>query len=135
MLKHKTFKYRIYPNKEQQVLISKTIGCSRFVFNYLLNAWQVLYETTGSGLSYHKCSTILTGLKKQEDTVWMNEVDSIALQTSVRNLADGFDRFFKKQNGKPRFKSKKNPVQSYTTKFVNNNIRLEDHRLKLPKLG
>ena len=65
----------------------------------------------------------------------MNEVDSIALQTSVRNLADGFDRFFKKQNGKPRFKSKKNPVQSYTTKFVNNNIRLEDHRLKLPKLG
>ena len=135
MLKHKTFKYRIYPNKEQQVLISKTIGCSRFVFNYLLNAWQVLYETTGSGLSYHKCSAILTGLKKQEDTVWMNEVDSIALQTSVRNLADGFDRFFKKQNGKPRFKSKKNPVQSYTTKFVNNNIRLEDHRLKLPKLG
>ena len=135
MLKHKTFKYRIYPNKEQQVLISKTIGCSRFVFNYLLNAWQVLYETTGSGLSYRKCSAILTGLKKQEDTVWMNEVDSIALQTSVRNLADGFDRFFKKQNGKPRFKSKKNPVQSYTTKFVNNNIRLEDHRLKLPKLG
>ena len=65
----------------------------------------------------------------------MNEVDSIALQTSVRNLADGFDRLFKKQNGKPRFKSKKNPVQSYTTKFVNNNIRLEDHRLKLPKLG
>ncbi len=135
MLKHKTFKYRIYPNKEQQVLISKTIGRSRFEFNYLLNSWQVLYETTGSGLSYHKCSTILTGLKKQEDTVWMNEVDSIALQTSVRNLADGFDRFFKKQNGKPRFKSKKNPVQSYTTKFVNNNIRLEDHRLKLPKLG
>ncbi len=135
MIKHKTFKYRIYPNKEQQVLISKTIGCSRFVFNYLLNAWQVLYETTGSGLSYHKCSAILTGLKKQEGTVWMNEVDSIALQTSVRNLADGFDRLFKKQNGKPRFKSKKNPVQSYTTKFVNNNIRLEDHRLKLPKLG
>jgi len=62
MLKHKTFKYRIYPNKEQQVLISKTIGCSRLVFNYLLNVWQVLYETTGSGLSYHKCSAILTGI-------------------------------------------------------------------------
>lgn len=135
MLKHKTFKFRIYPNKEQQVLISKTIGCSRFVFNYFLNAWQDPYETTGSGLSYTKCSAILTGLKKQEDTIWMNEVGSIALQTSVRNLADGFDRFFKKQNGKPRFKSKKNPVQSYTTKFVNHNIRLEDHRLKLPKLG
>ena len=89
MLKHKTFKFRIYPNKEQQVLISKTIGCSRFVFNYLLNAWQNLYETTGSGLSYPKCSAILTGLKMQEDTIWMNEVDSIALQTSVRHLADG----------------------------------------------
>ena len=65
----------------------------------------------------------------------MNEVDSIALQTSVRHLADGFGRFFKKQNGKPRFKSKKNPVQSYTTKFVNKNIRLEDQCLKFPKLG
>lgn len=65
----------------------------------------------------------------------MNEVDSIALQTSVRNLFEGFDRFFKNQNGKPRFKSKRNPVQSYKTKFVDNHIRLEDHRLKLPKLG
>ena len=62
MLKHKTFKYRIYPNKEQQVLISKTIGCFRFVFNNLLNAWQVLYETTGLGLSYHKYSAIFTGI-------------------------------------------------------------------------
>lgn len=65
MLKHKSFKYRIYPNKEQRVLISKTIGSSRFVFNYLLNAWQVLYETTGLGLSYHKYFAIFTGLNKQ----------------------------------------------------------------------
>ncbi|MBO1265913.1 IS200/IS605 family element transposase accessory protein TnpB [Proteiniclasticum sp. SCR006] len=135
MLKHKAFKFRIYPNNEQKILISKTIGCSRFVFNYLLDAWLDLYETTGSGLSYNKCSAILTELKKQDATIWMNEVDSIALQTSARHLADGFDRFFKKQNDKPRFKSKKNPVQSYTTKFVNNNIRIEDSRLKLPKLG
>jgi putative transposase len=135
MPKHKAFKFRIYPDKEQQILIGKTIGCSRFVFNYLLDAWQDLYETTGSGLSYNKCSAILTEIKQQDDTIWLNEVDSIALQTSVRHLADGFDRFFNKQNDKPCFKSKKNPVQSYTTKLVNNNIRLEDSRLKLPKLG
>ena len=50
-------------------------------------------------------------------------------------LADGFDRFYKKQNKKPQFKSKKNPVQSYTTKAVNGNIRIEGNTIKLPKLG
>lgn len=65
----------------------------------------------------------------------MKEVDSIALQASLRNLADSFDRFFKKQNQRPRFKSKSNPVQSYTTKNVNNSIELYDNKIKLPKLG
>lgn len=65
----------------------------------------------------------------------MKEVDSIALQASVEDLADGFDRFYQKQNGKPKFKSKKNPVQSYTTKCVNHNIRIIDNKIQLPKLG
>jgi putative transposase len=65
----------------------------------------------------------------------LKEVDSIALQKSVENLADSYDRYYKKQNKYPRFKSKKNPVQSYTTKHTNRNIAVEGNYIKLPKLG
>ena len=65
----------------------------------------------------------------------MKEVDSIALQKSVEIANDSYVRYYKKQNGYPRFKSKKNPVQSYTTKFVNGNIQVQDKHIKLPKLG
>ena len=130
---HKAYKFRIYPNKKQEVLIAKTIGCSRFVFNYFLDKWRKVYDSTGKGLSYNSCSKQLTQLKKE--LVWLKEVDSIALQSSLKHLADSYTRFFKKQNNAPRFKSKKNPVQSYTTKSTNNNISIINNRVKLPKLG
>lgn len=132
---HKAYKFRLYPNKEQVILINKTIGCSRFVYNHFLNQWNETYKETGKGLSYGKCSAQLPSLKKQGETEWLKEVDSIALQSSLRNLADSFDRFFKKQTKYPRFKSKKNPVQSYTTKATNGNITVLGNKMKLPKLG
>lgn len=132
---HKAYKFRLYPNKEQAILINKTIGCSRFVYNHFLNQWNEAYKETGTGLSYGKCSGQLPSLKKEEETEWLKEVDSIALQSSLRNLSDSFDRFLKKQNKYPRFKSKKNPVQSYTTKSTNGNIAVVGSKLKLPKLG
>ncbi len=135
MLINKAYKIRIYPNNEQQVLIAKTIGCSRFVFNYFLNKWDNTYKETGKGLSYNACSAELTQLKKQEDTIWLKEVDSVSLQSSLKNLADSYTRFFKKQNKAPRFKSKNNNVQSYTTKHTNGNIAIVGNRIKLPKLG
>lgn len=132
---HKAYKFRLYPTKEQVVLIIKTIGCSRFVYNHFLNQWNETYTEKGEWLSYGNCSAQLPFLKKQEETEWLKEVDSIALQSSLRNLSDSFDRFFKKQTKYPRFKSKKNPVQSYTTKATNGNISVEGNKLKLPKLG
>ncbi|MBC6973853.1 IS200/IS605 family element transposase accessory protein TnpB, partial [Bacillus sp. Xin] len=72
---------------------------------------------------------------KQQDTLWLKEVDSIALQSTLKNLADAFSRFFKKQNDIPRFKSKNNKVQSYTTKQTNGNIAIVGNKMKLPKLG
>lgn len=133
MLIHKSYKFRIYPNKEQEILISKTIGCSRFVFNYFLAKWNEIYKETGKGLSYKTCSSELPNLKK--DFRWLKEVDSIAIQSSVKNLAEAFSRFFKKQNDAPRFKSKRNKVQSYTTKHTNGNIVIVGNKVKLPKLG
>lgn len=133
MLVNKAYKFRIHPNKEQEVLIAKTIGCSRFVFNYFLAQWNDAYKETGKGLTYNSCSSQLTQLKKE--LVWLKEVDSIAIQSSLKNLADSYSRFFKKQNKAPRFKSKKNKVQSYTTKHTNGNIAIVGNRIKLPKLG
>ncbi|WP_368652756.1 IS200/IS605 family element RNA-guided endonuclease TnpB [Ornithinibacillus sp. 4-3] len=133
MLVNKAYKFRIYPTKKQEILLAKTIGCSRFVFNHFLKQWNETYKETGKGLTYHACSAELTKLKKE--LIWLKEVDSIALQSSLKNLADAYTRFFKKQNKAPRFKSKKNDVQSYTTKETNHNIAIIDNRIKLPKLG
>ncbi|QTR85335.1 IS200/IS605 family element RNA-guided endonuclease TnpB [Bacillus cytotoxicus] len=133
MLVNKVYKFRIYPNKEQEILIAKTIGCSRFVFNHFLAQWNDAYKETGKGLTYNTCSSQLTQLKKE--LVWLKEVDSTSLQSSLKNLADSYTRFFKKQNKAPRFKSKKNKVQSYTTKHTNGNIAIAGNKIKLPKLG
>ncbi len=133
MLIHKAYKFRMYPNKNQEVLIAKTIGCSRFVFNHFLAKWKDAYEETGKGLTYTTCSSQLTQLKKELE--WLKEVDRIALQSSLKNLADAYSRFFKKQNKVPRFKSKKNRVQSYVTKHTNGNIAVVGNKIKLPKLG
>ncbi|WP_342481111.1 IS200/IS605 family element RNA-guided endonuclease TnpB [Paenibacillus sp. FSL L8-0340] len=133
MIVHQAYKYRIYPNTGQQQLIRRMFGCCRFVFNHFLEEWNQTYAETGKGLSYQTCATQLPVLKTQYD--WLKEVDGIALQSAVRHVADSFDRFFKKQNQAPRFKSRKHPVQSYTTKFTNGNIAIEGNRLKLPKFG
>ncbi|OEK58956.1 IS200/IS605 family element RNA-guided endonuclease TnpB [Staphylococcus equorum] len=134
MVKHKAYKFRLYPNKEQAILINKTIGSSRFVFNHFLHLWNEAYKTTGKGLSYNTCATMIPALKKMDEYSWLKEVDSRALQSSVKNLEDSFKRFFKKQNKAPKFKSKKNPTQSYTTKNVSNTIQIDGNRIKLPKL-
>ncbi|ALX50204.1 hypothetical protein AOX59_17450 [Lentibacillus amyloliquefaciens] len=114
MLVHKAYKFRLYPTQEQAILIHQTIGCSRFVFNHFLSTWDDTYQETGKGLSYGKCSARLPALKA--DLPWLKEVNSIALQSSLKNLANAFDRFFQEQSNYPHFKSKNNQVQSYTTK-------------------
>ncbi|WP_191556702.1 IS200/IS605 family element RNA-guided endonuclease TnpB [Metabacillus idriensis] len=133
MIVNKAYNFRIYPTKKQETLIAKTIGCSRFVFNRFLEMWNDSYTETGKGLTYQSCSAELTQLKKE--CLWLKEVDSIALQSSLKNLSDSYTRYFKKQNKAPRFKSKKNSVQSYTTKHTNGNIAIIENKIKLPKLG
>jgi putative transposase len=151
LLRYKAFKFRIYPNKIQIELINKTIGCSRFVFNFFLGKqkekdsyWSIVEEmiqngqlpaNNWKGKCLNKFDTVksLPELKKQYP--FLKEVDSIALQKSVENLADAYSRYYKKQNKPPRFKSKKNPIQAYTTKHTNGNITVIENKIKLPKLG
>lgn len=137
------YKFRIYPTKEQEVIFAKTFGCTRYVYNYFLNLRNTQYFDNQISLSRYDCIKLLPSMKSCEETSWLKEVDSIALQSSVEYLDEGFKRFFedikKPKNkrrgvGKPKFKSK-HGKQSYTTKNVNNSIRIIDNMLLLPKIG
>ncbi|WP_242316113.1 helix-turn-helix domain-containing protein, partial [Bacillus cereus group sp. BfR-BA-01355] len=66
---NKAYKFRIYPNQAQAILINKTIGCSRFVFNHFLSLWDQAYKETGKGLTYGTCSAKLPAMKKE--LVWL----------------------------------------------------------------
>jgi putative transposase len=151
MLVKKAFKFRIFPNGKQVELINKTIGCSRFIFNFFLGKqrekdayWYIVEEmkqngqlpsNNWKGQLFNKYESVKAVRELKEHYSFLKEVDSISLQKSVENLADSYQRYYKKQNKEPRFKSKKNKVQSYTTKHTNGNIALLDKHIKLPKLG
>ncbi|MDO4523691.1 MAG: IS200/IS605 family element RNA-guided endonuclease TnpB [Eubacteriales bacterium] len=129
----KAYRYRIYPNKEQKIQLHKTFGCVRFVFNHYLDRRMKVYETEKRTLGYYDCAKELPGLKKEYP--WLKEVDSIALQSTLRDLDDAYKSFFRKDAGYPNFKSKKTHRFSYKTKCVNGNIQYQGRYLKLPKLG
>lgn len=134
MIQHKAYKFRIYPNVEQQVLLAKTFGCVRLVYNHFLGVKTKCYEEEKKSMSYSQCAAELVSLKKEK--TFLKEVDSIALQQSLRHLDTAFQNFFKdKKIGYPKFKSKKQHHYSYSTVCVNNNIRLENGILVLPKVG
>ncbi|MGM9986364.1 MAG: IS200/IS605 family element RNA-guided endonuclease TnpB [Bacillaceae bacterium] len=135
MKRYKAYKYRIYPNKEQKILINKTIGCSRYVFNHFLNESKKYYEETKKVLNFNQYCKMLTQLKKEENTKWLKEVDSTSLQATLKNLESAYKNFFKGNGKYPKFKSKKNKVQSYNSKNNKTTIRIQDGKLVLPKLG
>ena len=128
---NKSFKVRIYPNKEHKVLIDKTFGCVRYVYNYMLNLKQKLYEYYGLNLSYNNMSKILTELKKHK--VWLKEVDKWSLQNALKDLDFAYKMFFK-GSGYPKFKSKKRDTNSYRT---NDYLFLDkdNKKIKIPKVG
>ena len=111
----KAYKFRIYPNIEQKIMIDKTFGCTRFVFNKFLFERKEKYEENKIKLNVYEQLKELTDLKKENN--WLKEVDSCALQKCVFNLDDAFKNFFR-GNGYPRFKAK-GEHESYTT---NNNL-------------
>lgn len=129
----KSLKVRIYPNKKQEELIIKTFGCVRYVYNYYLDKRIKQYKNCKKSLSYNECSKDLTSLKKELE--WLKEPDKFSLQSSLKNLDEAYKRFFKNSGDFPKFKSKNNKKDSYTTKFTNNNIEIFENHIKLPKLG
>lgn len=126
---NKAYKFRLYPNKEQQVLFAKTFGCVRFIYNKMLGDKITYYEQTGDNLYCYPS-------QYKAEYPWLKEVDSLALVGAYNNLKSAYNNFFRdKKVGFPKFKNKHQGHNSYTTNLVNGNIALVDGRLKLPKLG
>lgn len=130
----KAFKFRIYPNKTQQLLLQKSFGCARFVYNYFLAKRIEKYKQDKSSMSCNQCSKELTALK--QELVWLKEPDKDALQKALKDLDDAYKNFFSRPEvGFPKFKSKKDRHKSYRTSYTNGNIKFLGNKVQLPKLG
>ena len=130
----KAYKFRIYPTEEQESFFVKSFGCVRKVYNLMLDDRMKIYEDTKNDSS--KKMSFPTPAKYKKDFPFLKEVDSLALANAQLNLDKAYKNFFRdKSVGFPRFKSKKNPVQSYTTNNQNGTVALIDNKfIKIPKL-
>ena len=126
---NKVYKFRIYPNKEQEILLSKHFGCSRFVYNYFLNERKEQYQKDNKSDNYYKQAKSLTELKKNEEYNWLKEVNSQSIQFALRSLEAAYDRFFRKLAQFPKFKSRKHKNTFTIPQFG----RLEENRIHIPK--
>ena len=129
MKQYKAYKYKLKPTTEQQLLLLKTFGCCRKVYNLMLADKINHYQNTGLNLK-------VTPAKYKSEFPFLKEVDSLALCNEQLHLEQAYKNFFRdKRCGFPKFKSKKTDSNSYTTNSVNNNIVLQNQAIKLPKLG
>ena len=124
----KTYKYRIYPNLEQQEYLTKTFGCIRFIYNKMLADKIEYYKETGEMLKN-------TPAQYKKEFEWLKEVDSLALANAQQNLEKAYKNFFRdKSVGFPKFKSKKTNYCSYTTNNQKGTVYIENSYVKIPKL-
>lgn len=131
----KGYKYRIYPNKQQEEQIQKTFGCCRFVYNQTLAYRNDKYKTSKESMNKTSCNNYVNQVLKKEYE-WLKEVDKFALTNSVYHMDNAYQKFFTEYTGFPKFKSKKNNKKTYTTNFTNGNIEVsfEGNKIKIPKL-
>ena len=125
--RHKSYKFRLYPNKKQMMMFEKTFGCSRFIWNQMLADKIQYYKETGKSLNN-------TPAQYKKDYPWLKEVDSLALCNVQLNLQKAYKSFFQSNFGFPKFKSKRHH-QSYQTYNQKGTIAIENGKVKLPKIG
>ena len=128
----KAYKYRLYPNAEQKVLIAKHFGCARFVYNWALSEKDKHYKETGKSLSKRQLQDMVVASKKA-DKEWLTEVNSQSLLASLANLETAFTNFFQGRAKFPRFKSKYASWQSFQCP-QHVTVDFQQGQINLPKL-
>ena len=126
---NKSFKVRIYPTKEQQMLLEKTFGASRFVYNHFLKLKSYLYQEFKIQINYNHTSKMLTELKRQKP--WLRVPDKWALGNALKDLDSAYKNFFCGRGKYPKFK-RKDGKNSYRT---NDYIRVDNSFITVPKVG
>ena len=127
----RAYSIRLYPTAAQTVLLSKTFGCCRKIYNCMLEARKKVYELTGQNARSKPTDFY-------ESFPFLKEVDSNALTAEVITLNAAFRNFFKRKDdgvGFPKFKTKHKDKDTYTTYRTKDNIRIEGRKLRLPKVG
>ena len=110
---YKAYKFRLYPNIEQQELLEKHFGSCRFVYNKVLSHFKDAYAASKEPWNRNRAIKMITELKKSDEYVWLNEVNSQSLQQSVMDLDSAFRRFFSHNSGFPKYKSKRSSRASF----------------------
>jgi len=127
----KAFKFRLYPNEDQQAALAIQVGHARFVYNWALDRRQAHYKATGKGLSAFDINYELKALKNDPDTIWLKQADSQALQQKSKDLQRAYVNFFEGRASYPKFKSRKDKQSiRYPQRF-----KVEGKRIYLPKVG
>ena len=132
MKRKKAYKYRFYPSDEQKRILAQTFGCCRYVYNWALRQRTDAYYQRGERLYYEGTAQRLVLLKKQEETLWLNEVSSVPLQQALRHLDQACRNFFEGRADYPTFKKKRN--QQAAT-YASNAFTWDGHALTLAKMN
>ena len=131
-MKYRAYRYRLYPNKQQEVLLAKHFGCCRFIYNYALDKKVKAYQKDKTNLSRFVIQADLPKMKKSEEYKWLSEVNSLSLQAALANLDSAFVKFFREKKGFPNFKSKKASKQSFSIP-QNTRVKFDEGRVYIPK--
>lgn len=111
------FKFRFYPDKQQEILLKKTLGCCRFVYNKALDARSSSWTKERAAMRPSQLMRSLTQWKRQPELEWLTEVSNVALQQSLNDLAEAYTGFFGKKSRYPRFKKKRSGGSFRLTRF------------------
>jgi putative transposase len=126
----KAFKYRLYPSKEQKVLLEKHFGCVRFVWNWALGKKMEAYQKDKTNLSRYELQAELPKMKKGEQP-WLAEVGSLSIQSKLEDLDKAYTSFFKKKVAYPKFKYKRNDQKFRVPQ--NTKVDFEKGKVIIPK--
>ena len=130
----KSYKIRLYPTKEQELLFYEHINASRYIWNYMIEQHKKEYEETGKHLSGFDMCKLITPLKNDGNHDWLRRVSVKTLQKACKNLESAYIGFYKKNKGYPKFKSKKKDRKSFMTD-TEHFYFVDKKYLFLPKIG
>lgn len=125
----KTYKFRLYPNKEQEKMLANFFGSVRFVYNHFLGKRKEQYEQTRKSSNYYEQAKELTAMKKTVAYSWLKEINSQTLQHALRHLETAYVNFFKGRTRFPRFHSKKHGGSF----AIPQHFKVEGNRVFIPK--